>query len=307
MQGRMTVAKSVVLLIAVCLSSAAAQAMIGYYDGSTSLLDPWNPATLAVEKAVERTLTTGKMSHGGPLDGLSSWSLFTDYNFGRNIDKRQNGFNNYFNSYTVGADTLYNDTDLWGFMGNSDNQNGRNSNDIHDRIESWTYSLYTSRPVNEWMNWGMSFSYGTAENKIKESSSTTDSENYVVAPYLTMMTQVDKLNLSLSPSYVLGYQDVDYPRNGGSDTALMGKLLVMGRAAYALSDKMNIAANLNFNQVLHNHGLDTETDNDHQWFTTGAKLNYKFSGNLSGSLGYSTSFDSDFTSRIWNVGLCYAF
>jgi long-subunit fatty acid transport protein len=75
-----------------------------------------------------------------------------------------------------------------------------------------------------------------------------------------------------------------------------------------LTDKLSIAANLNFNQVLHNHALDNEYDTDQNWFTTGAKLNYNFTENLSGSFGYSTNLDSsNFDSKIWTFGLCYGF
>jgi hypothetical protein len=302
---RKVVAKSVLIILAVCLSVTAAQA--SNFDGSTSLLNPWNPATMAVETAVDRTLTAGdRMPHAGSFDAFSSWSLFADYGTGKTKDKRQGGFDNYFNSYTVGADALYNNTTLWGFMGNLNDAQGHSKTGNRDQVDSGTYSLYTSQPVNEWMYWGTSFSYGTSENKIRGNAGDTDSENYVVAPYLTMMKQMEKLNLSISPSYVLGYQEVDYPA-GVDDTALMGKLVLMGRAAYTFTEKMSVALNLNYNQILHNHALDTEFDNDHRWFTTGAKLNYKFTSNLNGSVGYSTDIDSNFDSDIWNVGLAYAF
>jgi hypothetical protein len=297
------------LVVAVCLAAAVAQASSSNYGSNTSLFNPWSPSGLALEKAVERTLdSSGQMSHAGALDGFSSWSAYADYNTGKNEDRRQGGFDNYFNTYTVGADAMYNDTTLWGFMGIVDDEQGHSGTGGRDRIDSDTYSLYMSRPISEWMSWGTSFSYGSAETKIRGSQGYTDTETYVVAPYLTMMTQLDKLGLSLSPSYVLGYQDVDYPQGSDDDKSLMGKMVLMGRASYALTDKLSIAANLNFNQVLHNHALDNEYDTDQNWFTTGAKLNYNFTENLSGSFGYSTNLDSsNFDSKIWTFGLCYGF
>ena len=191
-------------------------------------------------------------------------------------------------------------------MGNYNDAQGR-SGAARNSIDSWTYSLYMSRAINDWMFWGTSFTYGTSESKIRGTAGTTDSDSYVIAPYLTMVARMDRLTLSMSPSYVLGYQKVDYPAGGGKDTALMGKLVLMGRASYALDQQWSISGNLNYNQVVHNHGLDTEFDNDHQWFTSGLKLNCKLTDNLSGSVGYSTDFDSSFDSKIWNIGLVYAF
>jgi len=311
MQGKMTVVKSVIVLLAVCLSVTAVQASSGSGASSTSSFNPWSPANMAVEKAVDRALTAGSaLPHAGAFDRFSSWSLFTDYDFGSNKDKRNGGFDNNFNSFTVGADALYNNTTLWGFMGNyNEAQDHVLGNANRNTIESWTYSLYFSQPINDWMYWGSSFSYGTSESKTKNVAGTTDTDSYTVAPYLIMMKQIDKLSLSMSPSYVLGYQEVDYPTGTvpGDDTGLMGRFVLMNRASYALTEKMTVSANLNFNQVLHTHGLDGVTDNDHQWFTTGAKLGYKFTSNLSGSVGYNTEFDSDFDSDIWTMSLCYAF
>lgn len=311
MQGKVAVAKSVMVLLAVCLSVTVVQATSGgSYSPSVSLFNPWSPGNMVVETAVERSLTAGvRMPHAGVCD-FSSWSLFTDYAFGSNQDKRNGGFDNNFNSYTVGADTLYNNNTLWGLMGNyNEAQDHQLGNDNRDTTKSWTYSLYVSQPINEWMSWGTSFSYGTSEIKTKNVAGSTDADSYVIAPYLAMIKQIDKLTLSFSPAYVLGYQELDYPTGNvpNDDTGLMGRAVLMGRAAYALTEKLSIAANLNFNQVLHNHGLDGVVDNDHQWWTTGAKLGYKFTSNLSGSVGYSTEFDSDYDSDIWSMGLAYMF
>lgn len=305
MQGKRVMAKSVAAVMVLCLCISAAQA--SSHDGMTSLSNPWNPAIMGAEKALDRSITvTTTTPHAGAFDGFSSWSAFADYDSGKTNDKRQGGFDNYFNSYTVGADALYNNSTLWGFLGNFNDAKGHSSAGARDAIETWAYTLYMSQPVNDWMFWGSSFSYSTAGNKIN-SAGEIDSDSYVLAPYVTVMTQMDKLTLSLSPSYVLGYQDVDYPGVGGGDSALMGKMLLMGRATYAVTEKFSVSANLNYNQVLHNHALDTEFDNDHRWFTTGVKLGYKFTSSLSGSLGYSTELDSNFDSDIWTVGLCYAF
>lgn len=311
MQGKVTAAKSVVAVLVVCLCAAAAQASVTDKSPSISAFNPWSPVNMAVETSVDRTLAAGaKLPHAGMCD-FSSWSLFTDYTFGSNQDKRNGGFDNNFNSYTIGADTLYNTNTLWGFMVNNnesqDHMKGVNNNRV--TTESWTYSLYVSQPVNEWMSWGTSFSYGTSEIKQKGVAGTTDADSYVIAPYLAMYKQIDKLTLSMSPSYVLGYQELDYPAGNvpNDDTGLMGRFVLMNRASYALTEKLNISANLNFNQVLHNHGLDGVVDNDHQWWTTGAKLGYKFTSNLSGSVGYSTEFDSDYDSDIWSMGLAYMF
>jgi hypothetical protein len=309
MQGKMSAVKCGIVLLVLCMSVTLVQASGGV--SSTSMFNPWSPANMAAEKAVDRTLAVGaNMPHAGALDGFSSWSLFTDYEFGSNKDKRAGGFDNNFNAYTIGADALYNNKTLWGFMGSfNDAQDHVLGNANRNTIESWTYSLYFSQPINEWMYWGSSFSFGTSEAKTKNVPGTTDTDTYAVAPYLIMMKQMDKLTLSLSPSYVLGYQDVDYPAGNvpSDDTSLMGRLVVMSRASYALTEKMNVSANLNFNQVLHNHGLDGVVDNDHQWFTTGARLGYKFTSCMSGSIGYSTEFDSDFDSDIWHLGLSIVF
>ena len=261
---------------------------------------------MAVSKAVDRSLiATERMPHAG-FDNFSSWSVFADYDFGKNKDKRQGGFDNYFNSYTLGADAFYGDT-LWGFMGNFNDAQGRNDGGARASIDTWAYTLYMSRPISEWLFWGGSLTYSTAENKIRGLQGTTDSDSYVLAPYLMMMTRIDNLTLSLSPSYVLGYQDVDYPQGGGDDSAWVGKLVLMGRASYALDAQWSLSGTLNYNQILHNHALDTENDTDHQWFTTGVRLGYRVNDNLSCSLGYSTEFDSHFSSKIWNIGLAYAF
>ena len=295
--------KSMMVVLAVCVCAGAVQASTGNVDTMFSMLNPWSAPMTAVEKAVDRTLSEGAAPHAG--DGFSSWSVFADYDFGKNKDKRTGGFDNYFNSYTVGADALYGDT-LWGLMGNYNDAKGR-SGDARDSIDAWTWTLYFSRPVNEWMYWGSSFSYGDSETKIKGTAGTTDTNSYVVAPYLSMFTKRDNWTFSMSPSYVLGYQDVDYPGTGGDDTALMGKLVIMNRAAYAINENWTISGNLNFNQVLHNHGLDTDVRSDHQWWTAGAKLGCKVTPNLSGSFGYSMELDSVYRSGIWNIGMAYAF
>ncbi len=308
MQGKVTVAKSLAVLLAVCLSVSMAHASSYGTEGSTSLNNPWGPTNFAISKVMDRSLSAmgDRLPHAAALDGFSSWTMFVDYDFGKNKDKRQGGFDNYFNSYTVGADTFYGDT-LWGFMGNFNEAQGGDGAGTRSYIDTWAYTLYMSRPINDWMFWGSSLTYATAENKIKGVRGTTDSDSWVLAPYLTMMTRMDNVTLSLSPSYILGYQDVDYPAGGGDDTSLIGRMAVTGRASYAFDAQWSLSGTMTFNQILHNHALDAENDTDHQWFTTGVRLGYRVDENLSCSLGYSTEFDSHYRSRIWNIGLAYAF
>ena len=307
MYGKMKAVVVVVVLLVLGLGVATVQASSDSI-GPINLLNPWNPTTQTVGRAIDRSLISGaRLPHAAPLDGFSSWSMFTDYSSSNSNDKRAGGFDSYSNSYLIGADAQYNGT-LWGFMSNLYEAKGHNGAAGGDRVDSQTYSLYMSRNINDWMAWGASFSYGKADSKTRGIAGTTESDSYVLAPYLTMMTRINEIALSLSPAYVLAYQEVDSPQAAVStDTALMGKLVLMGRASYALSDRLNIAGNLNFNQVLHNHGLDTENDPDHQWFTTGISLGYQLTSNLNCKIGYDTDFDSDFNSEILNVGLSYIF
>jgi hypothetical protein len=298
---------SISLMIVALLACMGAQALASNYYGHTGQLNPFNPAASAVETVIDRTLVKGfGIPHAGEGSGFTDWTTFADYSFGKSDDKRAGGFDNYFNSYTFGADAFYGTT-LWGLMGNFNESQGRSAGGAHSDVDSWTWTLYMSRPLNEWSYWGASLSYGTSENDIRGVNGTTDADNYVFAPYVTMLKRMDKLTLSLSPSYVLGYQDVDNTGAANDDTSWMGKLLVMGRATYAVTEKLDISANLNFNQVVHYSGLRTDVDNDHNWFTTGVKAAYKFNDSLSGSLGYTTEFDSDYNSDIYSVGLVYAF
>lgn len=295
------------VMMVVLLVCTGVQAFGSNHVGSTGLLNPFNPASAAVEMAVDRTQVKAfGIPHAAATDGFSNWSAFAEYGFGKNDDKRAGGFDNYFNSYTFGADAFHGTT-LWGLMGNFNEAQGGNGLGARNDIDSWTWTMYMSSPLNEYTYWGASFSYGSSENKLRGTRGTTDSDNYVFSPYLTMLKRVDQVTFSFSPSYVLGYQDVDFTGTASDDTSLMGKLLLMGRATYAVTEKLDISANLNFNQVLHYHGLRVENDNDHNWFTTGVKAAYKFNDSLSGSLGYTTEFDSDYNSDICSVGLVYAF
>ena len=304
---------SMVMMLALCFSVTTVQASVSNHDGPISLFNPWNQSSVAVTKTLDRALirntAAAQTPHAGAMDGLSSWTVFSGYDFGKSEDKRAGGFDNYFNSYTIGADAFYNTT-LVGLMVNYDDQQGSNGNGGRDNIDTWTVTAYMSQPVNEWLYWGGSFSFSNSDEKIRGNNGHTSSDSYTLSPYLMAVKQVDKWTFSLSPAYILGYQDVDYPNPKApisGDKALMGKMLVMGRASYAVSDKMDISGDLNFNQVLHSHGLDTENDPDHNWFTTGVTLSYRFTDNLDGSVGYSTEFDSDYDSDIWNFGLNYAF
>jgi len=296
----------VVVLMVFSVGVTTVQASLG--SAFTSVLNPWNPATQAVEKVVDRAIISrSSLPHAAPFDGFNSWSMFTDYSLSNSNDKRAGGFDNYSNSYLVGVDALYNGT-LWGFMGNLYEANGHNGTGGKSSIDCQTYSVYMNRSISDNMTWGASLSYGMSDSKARGVAGTTESDSYVFAPYLTMMTRIEKMTFSLSPSYVLAYQEEDSPAAGVStDKALMGKLVLMGRANYALSDRLSISGDLNFNQVVNNHGLDTEIDPDHQWFTTGVCLSYQLTSNLNGKLGYSTEFDSDFASEIWNLGLSYSF
>lgn len=308
MQGRKIAIVVCAVLIAVCLNTVPVQASAGH-DGTISLMNPFNPANRAVGKAVDRTIKMSSMlNHGGSTGCFSSWSFFTDYEFGKNDDKRAGGFDNYFNSYTIGADAFYNESTLWGVMLNYNDEQGHNGAGAQDEVDTWAVTLYMSRAISDNMFWGSSFTYANAESYIRNGG-TTDSDSYTIAPYLTVMSQYEDMTLSLTPSYVLGYQDVEYPGAiaNTDDRGLMGKFLLMGRVSCPLSEKLTVTGNLDFNQVLHNHGLDTEIDNDHQWFTTGVNLGYVFSDSVTGSLGYSTEFDSDFNSEIFSVGLNCAF
>ena len=308
MQGRKVSIMCVCVVLLAVLNIATVQASSSH-DGTISLLNPFNPAERGVSKAVDRTLLMGsRMNHAGSMDSFSSWSFFTDYETGKNDDKRAGGFDNYFNSYTVGADAFYNDSTLWGLMFNYVDEQGSNGAGASDEIDTMAVTLYMSRAISDTLFWGTSFTYSNAESYIRNGG-TTDSDSYVIAPYMTMVSQMDSVTLSLSPSYVLAYQDVEYPGviANTDDRALMGKLLIMGRASCPVSDKMTLSGNLDFNQVLHNHGLDTEIDNDHQWFTTGVNVSYVFTDNVNGSIGYTSGFDSDFNSEIWSLGLNCAF
>lgn len=299
-------AKTVLMVaLTICLTSALVKASTPASISVSDMLNPWNPTMGAVEKAVDRTLS-GRLPHAG--EGFSNWSIFGGYDFGNINDDRPGGFENYFNSYTAGVDALWNNSTLWGLMGNYQEEWGRNDARVRQRtdVETWTYTLYMSRAFNDWMYYGASLSYGDTDNKIRGERS-SDISTWAFSPYVSMFTKMDNWTFSLSPAYVLGCQDADYPGTAGDDTAMTGKLVVMGKASVALTEQLSLSGNLNFNQVLHNRSLDGIKDNDHQWFTYGVKLGYKFTPNLSGSFGWSSEFDSNFNSEIWNIGLAYAF
>ncbi len=278
------------------------------YDRSMSLLNPFSPANRGAALAVERSLRLGlNMNHNG-LDSLTSPSMFVNYDFGKNDDKRTGGFDNYFNSYTVGMDAFDSESTLWGLLVNYSDEQGSNGAGTHDNIDTWASTLYMSRTINETMFWGTSLTFSKGETDIR-GGGTTDADSYVIAPYMTMMTEMDSVTYSLSPSYVLGYQKLDYPSGAvdSKDNSLMGRFVLMGRASMPISEKTTLTGNLGFNQVLHNHGLDTESNNDHQWFTTGISMDYMLNENTTGSIGYLTEFDSAFSSDIFTIGLNIAF
>jgi len=276
----------------------------------SSLRFPFAPTNFVFEKAVERTtllvlIRPTLVPHEGITDGLSSPSFFSDYDFGRSSDKRPGGFSSYTKSYTAGVDAMYNDSTLLGVIYNYTEIEGRNGVGTKDRLSSNTFSVYMGRPLGDNMAWGMSLSYTDADDTM--GTTETDMHGLVFAPYVSVAKQVDNWTLSLSPSYVVGYQEADYSTTAPDDTALVGRFVLMGRAACAVSEKMTVSTSLDFNQVLHNHALDAETDSDHNWFTYGLKLNYQFTDNLSTAFGYNSEFDSDFDSDLWHVSLAYLF
>ena len=153
---------------------------------------------------------------------------------GKNDDKRAGGFDNYMNSYTLGLDAYYNDT-LWGLMVNYGDEHGTNGAATDDEIDALTTTLYMSRALSDNMFWGSSFTFSNAETHVN-GAGTTNADSYVIAPYLTMVKQIDNVTLSLSPSYVLGYTRSDYPSgaNPDDDEALMGKALLMDVPVFRL-------------------------------------------------------------------------
>jgi len=280
------------------------------YHRFSSLHNPWAHASIVLQTiamiTVYRLIVSPTMQpHMGLTDGFSSPSFFTDYEFGKTSDKRPGGFSSYTKSYTAGVDAMYNDSTLLGLIYNYTEVEGRNGVGTKDRLSSNTFSVYMAKPLNDNMAWGMSFSYNDADDHL--AATETDIHGAVFAPYVSIAKQVDNWTLSLTPSYVLGYQEADYSTTAPDDTALMGKLALMSRAACAVSENMTVSASLNFNQVLHNHGMDVETDPDHNWFTYGIKMDYQVTDNLSTAFGYNSEFDSDFDSDLWLLSLAYAF
>ncbi len=292
------------VLVLAIIHSPAVQATTSC-DGHLSLMNPLNPANLVLEMALNRSLGPWLRvkPHAGVMEQFSNPSLFAEYGFGTNQDKRAGGFDNDFDSWTFGGEAMVAGSTFMGVILNFTDADGTNGGGTADQIETWTPNVYVSRSINDWLYWGGSLSYSMGESTV--GTTDTDSDSLVVAPSLMAIKQIEQWTLSLSPSYVLGSQEVDYTTT--SDTALMGRMLLMGRAAYAVNDKLSAAANLNYNAVLHNHGLDTENDNDHQWFTSGVQVNYQCTEQIGAYAGYTCDFDSNFDDNYGSVGGCFAF
>lgn len=300
--GYRPLAMALVCLILVGLSTVHASSN---HDGNLSIMNPLNPANMAVERAVNRALVPGlRVPHAGFMQKFSSPTLFAEYGFGGNKDKRPNGFDNDFDSFLFGGDTMFAETTLLGAMINYTDADGTNAGGARNTLESLTPTLYVNRPINDWLYWGASLSYSTSESKVNAAK--TDSDSVVLSPYIMAMMQMDQLTLSLTPTYVLGLQEVDYSNNT-TDNAAVGRLLLMGRAAYMVIENLNVAVLLNYNQVIHNHALTSETDNDHRWFTTGFKVNYQITDHIGAYAGYELDFDSNFDSDFASIGASYTF
>ena len=294
------------MLLLVLGIAFAAQASSSHNAGFMSLMNPWNPANLAVEKAVERTLPMGsRLPHAGMNNSFSSMSFFTDYSWGKSNDKRSGGFASYIKSITVGADAVYNDSVLIGAIFNYTDTHGDNGAAADNQVYANTFTVYTGQSLSENTSWGASLSFSDSQSKVN--GVTTDSDSWVFAPYWSVMTQSDNLTLSLTPSYILGYQKADYSATSNDDSALVGRFVLMSRAALAVNEKLSLSASLNFNQVMHNHGLDTDIDSDHNWFTYGLKMNYQLTNNVGAAIGYNSEFESDYKSDMWLASLSYMF
>jgi len=306
MNGKNKNCKKLVSVALVMLLGMAVMANSAHYvDGTVSLLNPWNPANMAVEKVVDRTLQMGTtMPHAG-ADDFSSLALFTDYDFGNSNDKRTGGFNSYMKSTSIGADTMYKGSTLFGAIFNYTDAKGDNEAGTNNKLYAQTATVYMAQPLSDWLTFGTSLSY--SDSICEVSNTNTDTDSIVLAPYLSAMTKMDKWTLSLTPAYIVGYQKANYSANSDDDASWMGKLSVMSRASYAVSDKMSISGSLAYNQVLHNHALDNENDSDHHWFTYGTKVNYKLTSNLSTAFGYNSELDSDFDSDMWVANMTYLF
>lgn len=296
--------RNIVLVAAVLGLAATAMATSGGYNPD-SLFNPFNPANLAVDKAIERTLGLGgRLPHAG-MDDFSSLGLFADYDFGKSNDKRNGGLDSYNKIMTVGVDGIYKGSMLLGALFSYTDSEGDNDAGAQNQVYSQMATVYMAQPLSECMNFGMALSFLDSETEL--AGNHIDGDTWSLATYVSMMSKVDNWTFSLTPTYVVGFQTVNFDQGNGDDASWVGKLVLASRAAVALSENMSLAGSLSYNQVLHNHDLDTENDSDHHWFTYGVKMNYQLSSSLSTALGYNSEFDSDYRSDMVVANMTYMF
>lgn len=231
------------------------------------LQNPFNPVLIAYQVALYRALLWYGLTNVHTAEGDSALvqypSVFTEYNYSQMNDDRVGGMDTVTNTWTLGMDFMTVGDIFVGGMVSFSDYDGDNDNKAKMDGNNLTYTLYASKALSENMFAGLSLSYSDDDDKAAD----VDTSTYSVTPYVSFVTYLDEVQLSITPAYMLAWSETE-ALNPTDDKSHRQELLLSARATMGVTEALSVFAGATAHQVVYSRLMDGENGQDHFWVAT---------------------------------------
>ncbi len=292
---------------------------VAAYQGASNANVAKSNAQRPITFSLDSYRATANHAAGNDGSWLSDPKPFLEYGYGHNRAKERNGLTTDTHTVTGGvicktfAD--FQTGAIFSFIHAHGDSAGRNGVDYDE--DGFTATFFISKNI-QWFYFGTSLTYGysggiartkPAANRFRTK---IDSNTLVVCPYIGAIYVNGPFSVSTTPTYVYRYQDVAY-RSGinpsTSEGISDGTFVLANRASYAVSEKLWVDFNFDYNQIIHeDESKYAQGSTDRGWLTLGPKFTYYITETAQIYLGYTaTVANDDFEDHQINVGLDFRF
>ena len=290
---------------------------------SGSFLTPYsagNPASasmtqsnLAQQRLIDMLIKTAPHAAAGANEWFQNPSVFAEYAYNQTDDARQNGFDTDVNSGTVGLNFFTKGDVAAGLMFNYGSTNGDAymgvpGNYTSNDADNFGFTLSAAKSFN-WFFMGVSAGYDNSDadmvtpvgNRVN-----TEADSYTVAPFIGAMYVKGNFSFSTAPTLVMRWQDFD--TNGANSESSDVTFGLMNTASYQFTEAFSVSVMANWNSVVEEDLAVGAIKADHNWYSVGTKLSYRFTDKFTTYASYMIDLDSStYENQRVTAGLSLAF
>ena len=293
--------------------------------GAVSSANPNTPVKTTTENNVGRAL--GALANPAPAAALPEWfqdpSVYVEYGYTTSQDNRIAGLDGDLHQVVVGLDFVAPGGFVVGGSYTATVESLSSETTFGPEAEldsnSHFFSLYTARNYWDWVNVGLTTSYGYNDRTFDVPSlaflrQDIDSDTLSVAPFIGVGHTWGAFSWSTTPTYLFSYEAFEVETAAGFTTKTHQRsetLLVLNKFAYALSDRWILGAHANYINVASIYRPAAPTVNgpeDRSYFNLGGKVSWVPAEKWELTVGY----DADVANRNYDNhrirgGLTYSF